>query len=416
MIPFEQRREILERVSQTFGTPSYVYFLDDIRERTAELRTAFAHRFRLSYAVKANPNLKLLERLRAPDLNIDAFDISSGGELRRALAAGCSPSQLSFTGPGKRDAELSAAVDAGIGEVVVESVAEACRLASIAKAAGRIQRVLIRLAPKRVPKGFGLNLAGKPTQFGIDEEECLAAILEVKQLDDLELAGFHIYSGTQCLDEGAIVENWALYAALFQEVCVAHDLRPRKLVFGAGLGIPYYDHDAPLKLLDVASGIQPILETLTAQSRFGETELHLELGRYLVGEAGDYLTSVVHKKPSRGTLMVVCDGGMNHHLAAAGHFGQVIPRNFRLFRVTKPSPLAVETAHQICGPLCTTIDTLGRNLRMPELEVGDVIGIPSSGAYGLTASPTAFIGHDPPREVLVTRNALGDFDLEEISA
>jgi diaminopimelate decarboxylase len=388
----------LERIAREHGTPCYVHFLDRIEERIAELKGAFGGRFQLSYAVKSNPNGALLAWLQG---RVETLDISSGGELARALAAGWDAARLSFTGPGKTPAEIEAAVRNRIGELVVESMAEAEQADRIARSLGLRQPILVRIAPNRVPKGFGLNMAGKPSQFGIDEEVLDDALGRIRGLPGLELVGFHIYSGTQCLDATAIAENWEIFLELFRRFAGTHDLTPRKLVFGAGLGIPYHDRDVPVDLRAVAGRINPQLDAFRAEPRFAGAELALELGRYLVGEAGIYLTRVIARKVSRGKVLCICDGGMNHHLAACGHFGTVIHRNYRMFRVTGAPRGAADEVVDLVGPLCTTIDTLGRGVAMPGLDVGDVVGLHCSGAYGVTASPIHFISHAPPREWLV---------------
>lgn len=402
---------VLARVADEYGTPCFVYDMDVVRERVGRLERAFGGRFLVSYAMKSNPNPALLARFR--DL-VPYLDVSSGGELALALQHGWEPERISFTGPGKRRWELEAAVEAGIGEVVVESVEEARELARLAVEQGRVQPVLARIAPARLPAGFGVNMAGKPSQFGIDEEEAERAVEEILSLPGLALEGFHVYSGTQSLRPAAIAENYAIFVDIFRRLCGRFDVAPRKLIFGSGLGIPYHEGDAPLALESVAEGIVPLLDELAAEPRFAASRLVLETGRYLVGEAGYYLTSVLRVKESRGTAIAVCDGGMNHHLGACGHLGTVIHRNYRMFRVGgREAPLA-ERPYDLVGPLCTTIDTLGHRVRLPDLTAGDVVAVRCSGAYGATASPVYFIRHAPPREVLVER-VDGEPRFEEVS-
>ncbi len=390
--------DVLQTVARDFGTPAYVYFVDQIRDRVAAVRAAFGNRFQLSFAVKCNPNHGLLRRLRGV---VDLLDVSSGGEVRRALGAGWDPARISFTGPGKTEAELRVALDRGIGEIVVESVDEAELLNGLAAAASRRARVLVRIAPARVPRGFGLSMSGKPSQFGIDEEDLDAAVHVVTGLTHLELVGFHIYSGSQCLNADAIVENYAIFVDLFRRACHTHGVRPRTLIFGAGLGIPYHETDVPLDLAAVASKTNPLLDELTRDAAFAATTLVLETGRYLVGEAGIYLTRVIRTKRSRGVDIAICDGGMHHHLAAAGHLGTLIQRNYRMHKVAAAPAEVVAESYTLVGPLCTTIDTIGRQVKLPRLAAGDLIAIESSGAYGATVSPIHFISHPPPREVLV---------------
>lgn len=393
----------LQSIADHYGTPCYVYSADAIAARAQALRETFGGRFRLRYAAKANPNPAILNLIEE---QIDTIDISSSGELRIALSAGWPAARLSFTGPGKRAAELEAALTAGVGEIVVESLYEARTLDAMAATHGIRQAILLRLSPARLPRGFGVNMAGKPSQFGVDEEDMPAALSELAKLRHLDLQGLHIYSGTQCLDVGALAENWRIFIEIFRRAAALMQEAPRQLVFGAGLGIPYYENQQPLDLRALAEDITPDLDALRAEPPFTATRLALELGRYLVGEAGVYVTRVLHVKHSRGTHIAICDGGMNHHMAACGHLGSVLHRNYRLFRIGHGSDEA--QTYDLVGPLCTTLDTLGHRVTLPTLAPGDLIGVPASGAYGLSSSPIHFISHDLPRELLVDGSQVRD--------
>lgn len=396
---------LLAQIAADHGTPCFVYFLDQILQRVQTLRAAFDG-FAISYAVKSNPNPAILRRLRG---HADRLDISSGGELLTAMDTGWPADLMTFTGPGKRDWELHAAVQHSVGEVVLESVAEAVRLNSIAQQAGKTQRVLIRIAPAKLPPGFGVNMSGKPSQFGIDEEELSPAVAQILALPQLSLCGFHIYSGTQCLSADAAAANYANFIAIFSRISQEHDLRPQRLIFGSGLGIPYHEQDHPIDLASVSRQIAAPLAELRRDSHLAQAQLVLELGRYLVGEAGIYLTGITSIKHSRGVDIAICDGGMNHHLGACGHLGSVIHRNYRMFKLEPAGPTPPESRrlYELVGPLCTSIDTLGHAVKLPPLSPGDVIAIHCSGAYGLTASPVGFISHPPPHELLVEQTATG---------
>lgn len=393
---------LLAEAAGRFGTPAYVYLTDAVEDRLALLRATFGRWFALSYAMKCNPNPALLAWLEP---RVDLIDVSSGGEFQLARAAGWAPARASFTGPAKRDAELEVAIGGGIGELVIESLREARAASRIAGALGVVQDVLIRLAPARVPKGFGDQMAGRPSPFGIDVETAEEEIPAILGLPHLRVIGLHIYSGTQCLKPEAICENWQIFMDVFRDICTAHDLVPHKLVFGSGLGIPYHAGDVGLDLPAVAAGIGPALEAFRAEPRFAATQLILELGRYLVGEAGFFVTRVVSVKTSRGSRIAICDGGMNAHLAASGHFGMVLRRNYVMHRIG-----GGEDAEKvdISGPLCTSIDRLGAGVMLPPLAEGDLIAVHASGAYGPTASPLHFISHPTPREVMVTGGKLTD--------
>ncbi|MTH79818.1 type III PLP-dependent enzyme [Paracoccus aestuariivivens] len=396
----------LTEAATRFGTPSYVYFTDVIEARLAALRAAFAPWFAVSFAVKSNPNPALLGWMRD---RLDYLDISSGGEFALSQQAGWEHARISFTGPAKREDELRPAIAAGLGELVIESLREARLANEIAAELGCVQPVLIRIAPDRVPKGFGDQMAGRPSPFGIDVEDAGDALPRIAAMPNLRIIGLHIYSGTQCLKPQAISENWRIFIATFGAICDDLDLSPEKLVFGSGLGIPYHPGETPLDLAEITDEIGPELDAFRAIPRFAKTRFVLELGRYLVAPAGYFVTRVVSVKQSRGTRIAICDGGLNANLAASGNFGMVIRRNYVMHRVAIVD--AVDPPHEkhdISGPLCTSIDKLGSGVSLPQLEEGDLLAVHAAGAYGPTASPIHFISHPLPVEVLVTGGQLQD--------
>ena len=397
---------VLGAAAERFDTPSYVYLTDLIEDRLADLQQAFGRWFALSYAVKSNPNPGLLDWLRE---RIDYLDISSGGEFTLAARAGWQAERISFTGPAKRRDELQAVIAADLGELVIESLREARLANEIAAASGRRQTIVVRLSPDRVPKGFGDHMAGRPSPFGIDIEEAPEALAEIAAMPHLRQAGLHIYSGTQSLKPAAICENWRIFMQIFRDTCAALDLRPEKLIFGSGLGIPYHPGDQALNLSEIAAEIGPELDAFRAEPRFADTRLVLELGRHLVGEAGFFVTRVISVKESRGSRIAICDGGLNANLAASGNFGMVLRRNYVMHRVGGDDGGArPEEKLDISGPLCTSIDKLGGAVLLPRVEEGDLIAIHSCGAYGPSASPVYFISHPLPREVLSLGGQLVD--------
>lgn len=385
----------LADIAERHGTPAYVYSLGHVRERVSALRAAFGGRLDVSFALKSNPNPILLRRLAGV---VDELEVSSLGELTRALAAGWPAEAVRFTGPAKRDFELAGALAAGIGCVVLESLEEARALADLARARARPQRCLVRISPRHVPPGFGAQLDGKPSRFGIDEEELQAALPALVALPGLALEGFHVFAGSQCLLADSLVEHLVGTCELFQRAAAGLRLPPRQFVLGAGFGIPYAESDVPFDLASVAARALPACERL--QRSFPGSRLVLELGRYLVGEAGYYLTRVLRVKRSRGSSIAICDGGLHHNQAACGLFGGVLHRNRSMFVAGAAADAALET-WDVVGPLCTALDTLGRRVRLAGLGTGAVVAIRSSGAYGLSASPLLFLDHPACRELVV---------------
>jgi diaminopimelate decarboxylase len=407
-----ETQQILAEAAERFGTPSYVYFLDDIIERAALINRVFGGLFEISYAVKANPNRALL---RGIDSAIGGLDVSSGGELLRGLECGYAPERLSFSGPGKSLAELALAVDRGCGEVIVESVQEMIDLEALARDRKRRATVVIRVCPQSVPKGFGVSMGRRPSQFGIDEETLDDALKRLPEFKHLSFAGFHIYAGAQCLDVNSITENFENYIRIFTEFAERHNLACHKLIFGGGIGIPYHAGDVPVDLEALAFRMNALLEALRARPLFKQAQFRLEIGRLLVGEAGYFLTGVRRMKKSRGKEIAICDGGLNNHLAACGHFGSIIHRNYIIEKLgSSNEPGGSATPYDIFGPLCTTIDQLARDMKFPSLKTGDVLAVRNSGAYGYSASPMQFISHPPAKEIMAaTKN--GKMEWSDIS-
>lgn len=381
----------------TLGTPAYVYDIDAITARAQFLAGLFGDRFGISYAIKANPNPAVLAAL-CPYLA--TFDASSWAEVGRALAAGMPAERISFSGPAKRDFEIDGAVAAGLGELVIENPAEAIRASDQAQRLGRRQNCLIRLNPLRVPRNFGASMGGTASQFGIDEEAMAEQLPAIAALPGLNVIGFHIYSGTNCLNPEALAENFTIFAEVFTAAQTITGIAPQRLIFGSGFGIPYLPAEAELDHDRLPALINPIVDELRAKPAFAKAALTLELGRWLVGPYGWLVTRVLAEKSSRGAEIRACDAGFNNHLAACGMMGSVFRRNWRYENLTNPA--GAVAAYTLVGPLCTTIDRLAVDVDLPQVRVGDLISIAQSGAYGITASPGRFISHPEAREIAVT--------------
>ena len=383
---------------ERFGTPQYLYRTADITARIASLRHELPA-FALRFAVKANPNPWILAWLRD---RIDSLDVSSAGEIAIATASGWPADRLAFTGPAKTSADLASALDAGVGRIVVESVEEARLLDSLARRRDARPSVSVRISPERAGEGFAVRLAGRPTQFGVDEEHLAAALDAVGALPSLRLDGLHVYAASQCLDGDLLAAHFIATADVFARALARWSGPLDELVFGAAMGIPYHEADEPLDLAAVARGADDAVARLRRAGIADDTRVILELGRYLVGEAGVYVTRVVRVKETRGTRIALCDGGMNHNLGACGQLGGTSHRHYRMRIAGRDD--ASETACRVVGPLCTTVDTLAHRIRLPAVAAGDLLVIGCGGAYGPTASPIHFISHAGPREILVTED------------
>lgn len=388
---------------EQFGTPLYVYNIDELRQRFDRLLDLFGEHFGVSYAIKSNPNIGLLKSIKD---KVATFDASAFAEVQRALATGMEPEFITFSGPGKKVEEIQRAVDLEVGELILESTAEAEVASAHALAKGVKQNVLVRINPTTIPRAFGVNMAGKPSQFGIDEEEIEEALRLIMSLEGLNLKGYHIYSGTNCLKPEAIAENFGIFCDIFRRAVEITGKAPKKLTFGSGFGLPYLPDDEPLDVEKVAELALPVVEALKSEPMFADAELGLEMGRWLVGPTGWLLTSVVAAKHSRGTDFRICDAGFNNQLAACGMMGSVIRRNWRITNFSGAG--RADGTYTMSGPLCTTIDLIASNITLPELRIGDLVGVENSGAYGLTASPSRFISHPEPREILWREGAFED--------
>ncbi|HEX6498619.1 MAG TPA: pyridoxal-dependent decarboxylase, exosortase A system-associated [Micromonosporaceae bacterium] len=375
-------------------TPFFAYDRDLITERVARVRTALPDAIHLSYAVKANPMPALLAHM---SWLVDGFDVASGLELRNALDTPTSADRISFAGPGKTDAELSQAVAAGV-TVELESEGELTRIVAAAEALGIRARVAVRVNPDFTVRGSGMRLGGGPQQFGVDAERVPAVLAAIGDAD-LDFQGFHVFAGSQNLRAESICEAQRNTVELVAELADAAPGPVRYLNLGGGFGIPYSHKDQPLDLAPIGENLARLLDT-RVRTRLPEARVVVELGRYLVGEAGVYVTRIVDRKQSRGRTYLVVDGGLHHQLAASGNFGQVIRRNYPIAVASRMDEPPTETVH-VVGCLCTPLDLLGDSVTLPRAEVGDLMVVFQAGAYGLTASPTAFLSHPAPPEVLV---------------
>jgi len=382
--------QLAERVGRT---PFYAYDRARLTERVAELRAHLPADIHLHYAMKANPMPAVVQHMAGL---VDGIDIASGGEQRVALDTPMDPGLVSFAGPGKSDADLRCAVAAGV-VLNMESEGEMERLAVIGAALGITPRVAVRVNPDFELKSSGMKMGGGPKQFGIDAERVPQVLARIKELK-LDFRGFHIYSGSQNLKAASIQDAHEKTFALAIRLAAHWDGPLHTLNIGGGFGIPYFPGEERLDLAAVGENLKRILPDV--RRALPDTEIVIELGRYLVAEAGIYVSRVIERKVSRGQVYLVTDGGLHHHLAASGNFGQVIRKNYPVVIGNKVSGAARETA-SVVGPLCTPLDLLADQMDLAQAEAGDLVVVFQSGAYGLTASPASFLSHPAALEVLV---------------
>jgi len=375
-------------------TPFFAYERAAITRRVEVLRRALPSGIHLSYAVKANPMPAVVQHLSR---QVDGFDVASAGEMAVALDTPVPVERVSFAGPGKTPTELTRAVAAGV-TVSVESETEAVRVTDAGNQLGVRPRVAIRVNPDFQVKGSGMRLGGGPQQFGIDAERVPDVLRRLSAME-LDLLGFHVFAGSQNLHADILAEAQRKTAELVVRLASAAPQPVRYVNGGGGFGIPYFERDRALDLAAIGNSLAAVLSG-QLRPALPETRVVVELGRYLVGEAGVYVTRIIDRKQSRGRTFLVVDGGLHHQLAASGNFGQVIRKNYPIVIANRMKTPPTEIV-SVVGRLCTPLDLLAHDVPLPRAEIGDLVAIFQAGAYGMTASPTAFLGHPAPPEVLV---------------
>ncbi|MCX7097490.1 MAG: pyridoxal-dependent decarboxylase, exosortase A system-associated [Methylococcales bacterium] len=384
----------IQRLAQRVGsTPFYAYDRQLMTERVAKLRNNMPPDLKIHYALKANPMPAVVQHMASL---VDGFDLASAGEMKVALDTTMPAQYISMAGPGKRKQELQQAIAAGI-TINIESPHELETIALLSEQSGIQARVAIRINPAFELKASGMKMGGGPKQFGIDEELLPTVLKQTKTLN-LDFQGFHIYSGSQNLKADSIIDAQQQSINLALKLAEYCPTPVKKLNIGGGYGIPYFPGETPVDIQKIGDALAKPMDTYKASNP--QADIIIELGRYLVGEAGLYVCQILDKKISRGQTFLVVDGGLHHFLAASGNFGQVIRKNYPVAIANKMNALETETVN-IVGPLCTPLDILADRMDLPTAEIGDLVVTYQAGAYGLTASPTAFLSQPRAEEVLV---------------
>ena len=383
-------RQLAAQVGQT---PFYAYDREAMSARVRELREQLPEGISIHYAIKANPMPAVVDHMGTL---VDGLDVASLGELRVALDSGMPAAEISFAGPGKADTELRAAVAAGI-TLNLESAGELERTISVGEALGITPRVAVRVNPDFELKSSGMKMSGGPKPFGIDAEQVPPVLRRIGE-SGIHFRGFHIFSGSQNLRPDSLIEAQNATFELAFRLAAEAPGAIEMLNIGGGFGIPYFPGEQRLDLGPVSDNLQARLHEAT--ERLGETEVVIELGRYLVAEAGVYVCEVIDRKVSRGQTYLVTNGGLHQHLAASGNFGQVIRKNYPVVTAHRVALAPRETV-SVVGPLCTPLDILADRMELGTADVGDLVVVLQSGAYGYSASPHLFLGHPPPVQVLI---------------
>lgn len=385
----------LHELAEHYGTPYFLYDADEIVRRIELVRSSFEGTVDVFYAVKANPNLALLQAVREV---ADGLDISSVGELSQALVAGYDAATMSFAGPAKSAGELAAAIQHGVGCISVESPRELDECIRIARETGRRANVSLRVNPLLLNRAFGIKMGGRPVQFGIDEEEISAVLPQIEaNLGALNFKGIHVYAGSQCFEEAGIVAGVEHTLSIARRIETESGMTCSVINLGGGFGLSHTQLGHELKVEALGKELRPTLRAFREASK-GECKIVFELGRYLTADAGIYVTRVIGSKESRGKTFFMADGGLHHHLAAAGTFGAAFRANFLLRNLSDPTSPVVKCS--IAGPSCNPTDLLAVDIELSQPKIGDLIGVLKSGSYGLTASPILFLGRPTPVELI----------------
>ncbi len=384
----------LTRLAQRVGsTPFYAYDRALLTERVAHLRAHLPAGIALHYSIKANPMPALVQHMAGL---VDGLDVASGGEMKVALDTGMPAARISFAGPGKSEAELAQALAAGVC-VNIESEREIRILARLAQETGVKAAAVVRVNPDFELRSSGMKMGGGAKQFGIDAE-LVPAMLVLAAAAGIDVLGFQIFSGSQSLKADAIMEAQSRTVELALRLAAGAPAPVRQLNIGGGFGIPYFPGEQALDIAPIGAHLAQLQQQVAAA--LPQAQLAIELGRYLVGEAGVYVARVVDRKLSRGQVFLVTDGGLHHHLAASGNFGQVIRKNYPVAIGNRMAGGERESVSAV-GPLCTPLDLLADKMELAQAGPGDLLVVFQSGAYGISASPAAFLGHPPAVEVLV---------------
>jgi len=377
------------------GTPFYAYDKTLIATKVANLKSALPSKIKIHYAIKANPYPSLVHFMVD---HVSGFDVASKKEMLLALQSGMPANEISFASPGKTLDDIQAAIIAGI-TLHTESTTEISRVIALGESLNIKPNIAIRVNPAFELKASGMKMAGGSKPFGIDEE-LLPQILNELPYDKINFKGFHIFAGSQNLKAAAIIEMHEQVFALAQQLVSLTPVQIDYINIGGGLGIPYFLGELRLNFDEISANLAILLKQY--QESLLDIDIIMELGRYLVGEAGVYVSKIIDKKISRDTTYLICDGGLHHHLSNSGNFGQVIRKNYPIAIGNK---LTTDNGNHelvnIVGPLCTPLDILADKVTLPVGNIGDYVVIYQSGAYGATASPQEFLSQPHLHEILL---------------
>ena len=362
----------LNQIADEVGTPVYVYSTATLRRHAQVIAAAFdGMQCLIAYSVKANGNLAVLKTLVSEGCGAD---VVSGGELRRALAAGIPAQRIVFSGVGKTREEMALGLDTGIHQFNVESGAELIELSEVAMSRGKVAPVALRVNPDVAAGGHPNISTGKSgDKFGVPWADAPELYHQMKALPGVEAVGVDVHIGSQIGDLEPMRAAFEKTVGLVKFLREAgHDLK--RIDLGGGLGIPYQDSDSPAPPSDYAQMIRSVTEGLGLQ-------VILEPGRVIAGNAGVMVSEVLYHKPAPDRTFLIIDAGMNDLMRPALYQAHhdILP----LAEPGEDTPLAT---YDIVGPICESTDKFAAKRQMPEVAAGSRIAFMSSGAYGAVLS------------------------------
>lgn len=390
-------KEDLIRLAEEYETPFYYYDGNDMHDRYHAVRQILDNRVDIFLSLKANPNVALAKLFQSWGSGVE---VASIGELSLALAAGYSPEQIIFSGPGKRITELKAAIEANIYSIIAESLQELEHIQSLSREKGKITKVAVRINPDNDLSPSSIKMAGIARQFGIDESQLDSFFNTLKACPNVCFSGIHVYLGTQNLKDDRILDGFKYTIKIADQLYEKYGVECNIINFGGGFGIPYFPHEQPLDMKSLIHELNQLISSLEHKI-YSKTRFIIESGRYLLAQSGAYVVKILYSKISKGERFYIVDGGM-HHNAGATFRGRFIRNNYEI----KAVPMKKNTLNppmekaNVVGPLCTPEDCLGKSVVLEHLEPGDLIYVLDSGAYGLTYSPHSFLSHQMPLELL----------------
>ncbi|MCK5719629.1 MAG: diaminopimelate decarboxylase [Thiomargarita sp.] len=383
--------DILTLVKQ-YGTPLYVYDLEIIKQQYQALKTAIPESVNIFYAIKANPNPSICQFMHSLGMGAE---VASAGELYVALKTGFAGKSIIYNGPGKTDEDIEYAIQNKVHIINIESLDELHRLNTIAEQQQRLVKICVRINPILSITQAKMQTGGGSQKLGVDEEQIETIIKTAVQLDWIRLLGIHIYIGSQILDEKLLLKSIENTLFIAKRLANEFDLPMRCINFGGGLGVPYEDSEPKFNVKQFGKGLAYVIEKVAQLFDLSKTQFILEPGRFLVSDAGIFLTKVINVKHSREKQYAIIDGGINHAFLPI--------RMNKKYATVIANKMDLPANHSITvgGPLCTSMDVFSNEVQLPEVEAGDIIGIFNSGAYGFSASLLYFLSAPMPAEVII---------------